>query len=157
MNKSQIENLIQFSWLFHNSHNNFITCDPSYIKEKWDKYIGVDPSGINKFHTNPKMLEWKEKWHVSDNTFNELKDILNFIVHINNKHFFIGGKWSAFNVIDKVWLTSDMILLFEELIGPVNTINKDFYNHMHPNLTKVLNTWKEQPMVLRDYKLAMLV
>jgi hypothetical protein len=120
MNKNQIDNLIRFSFAFHKSHNDFIDCDPSYIKEKWDKYIGFRPKPISYDKTlesilDPQVNQWRDKWHVNDHIYIEMKDIINFIIRANEKHFFIRS-------MDGVWMTSDLITLFEELVGSPDRI-----------------------------------
>lgn len=165
MYKNQIDNLIRFSFLFHKSHNNFITCDPSYIKEKWDKCIGFRPKPIDydknlEFLLDPSVIEWRQKWNVNDHTYIEMKDIINFIIRVNEKHFFIrpmfsNGELTPLSTL--VWTTSDLITLFEELVGYTERINKDLYNHLHPNLVKVLDTWLSETSIGRDYRLCLLV
>jgi hypothetical protein len=155
MNKNQIDNLIRFSFAFHKSHNDFIDCDPSYIKEKWDKYIGFRPKPISYDKTlesilDPQVNQWRDKWHVNDHIYIEMKDIINFIIRANEKHFFIRS-------MDGVWMTSDLITLFEELVGSPERINRELYNHLHTNLVRRLDTWKNEISIGRDYQLCLLV
>ena len=147
MNKNQIDNLIRFSIAFHKSHNNLITCDPSYIKEKWDKYIGFRPKPIDA--SNYEVTKWRERWSVNDNNYNEIKGIINFIIRINERHFY--------NYSEIIWTTSDLISLFEDLVGPVEKISKDLYNHLHPSIIKILDIWKDDTAIGRDYQLCLLV
>ena len=160
MNKNQIDNLIRFSFAFHKSHNDFIDCDPSYIKEKWDKYIGFRPKPIDydknlEFMLDPSVIQWREKWHVNDHIYIEMKDIINFIIRANEKHFFIRS--IGMPLSERIWLTSDLITLFEELVGSPERINKELYNHMHTNLVRKLDTWKNEISIGRDYQLCLLV
>jgi hypothetical protein len=166
MNKNQIDNLIRFSFAFHKSHNDFIDCDPSYIKEKWDKYIGFRPKPISYDKTlesmlDPKVNQWRDKWHVNDHIYIEMKDIINFIIRVNEKHFFIRGMMMADGTLkplsELVWMTSDLITLFEELVGSPERINKELYNHLHTNLVRKLDTWKNEISIGRDYQLCLLV
>lgn len=155
MNKNQIDNLIRFSVAFHISHNNLLTCDPSYIVEKWDKYIGIKPKKLEFIlygHNSYLVNEWRERWNVDDNNYNEIKGIIYFINKINEKHFFIRRNYS-----EKVWITSDLITLFEELVGPLEKINKNIYNHLHPNIVKIMDKWKDDTTIGRDYQLCLLV
>jgi hypothetical protein len=160
MNKNQIDNLIRFSFAFHKSHNDFIDCDPSYIKEKWDKYIGFRPKPIDydknlEFMLDPSVIQWREKWHVNDHIYIEMKDIINFIIRANEKHFFIRS--IGIPLSERIWLTSDLITLFEELVGSPERINKELYNHLHPNLIRVLDNWLREVAIGRDYQLCLLV
>jgi hypothetical protein len=160
MNKNQIDNLIRFCLAFHKSHNDFITCDPSYIKEKWDKYIGFRPKPIDydknlEFMLDPSVVQWREKWNVNDHVYIEMKDIINFIIRSNEKHFFIRS--IGIPLSERIWLTSDLITLFEELVGSPERINKELYNHLHPNLIRVLDNWLREVAIGRDYQLCLLV
>lgn len=166
MDKNQIDNLIRFCLAFHKSHNDFTTCDPSYIKEKWDKYIGFRPKPIDydknlEFMLDPSVVQWKEKWHVNDHIYIEMKDIINFIIRTNEKHFFIRPMMSMDGELTPlsplVWSTSDLITLFEELVGSPERINERLYNHLHPNLIKILDNWKRETSIGRDYQLCLLV
>ena len=147
MNKNQIDNLIRFSIAFHKSHNNLIMCDPSYIKEKWDKYIGFRPKPIDS--SKAEIIQWRERWDVDDDTYNEVKGIINFIIRINERHFY--------NYSEVIWYTSDLITLFEEVVGPVERINKDLYNHLHPSIIKIIDAWNDDVAIGRDYQLCLLV
>ena len=160
MNKNQIDNLIRFCLAFHKSHNDFITCDPSYIKEKWEKYIGFRPKPIDydknlEFMLDPSVVQWREKWNVNDHVYIEMKDIINFIIRSNEKHFFIRS--IGIPLSERIWLTSDLITLFEELVGSPERINKELYNHLHPNLIRVLDNWLREVAIGRDYQLCLLV
>ena len=167
IDKNQIDNLIRFCYTFHKSHNNFIMCDPSYIKEKWDRYIGFRPKPIDydknlEFMLDPSVIQWREKWNVNDHIYIEMKDIINFIIRVNEKHFTIRGMFiindgEFMPLSPLVWLPSDLLLLFEELVGSPERINKYLYNHLHPNLVKVLDTWKKETLIGRDYQLCLLV
>ena len=166
MDKNQIDNLIRFSFAFHKSHNDFINCDPSYIKEKWDKYIGFRPKPISYDKTlesmlDPQVNQWRDKWHVNDHTYIEMKDIINFIIRSNEKHFFVRPMMMQDGTLKPlsplVWMTSDLISLFEELVGSPERINKELYNHMHTNLVRKLDTWKNEISIGRDYQLCLLV
>jgi len=160
MDKNQIDNLIRFCLAFHKSHNDFITCDPSYIKEKWDKYIGFRPKPIDydknlEFMLDPSVVQWREKWNVNDHVYIEMKDIINFIIRSNEKHFFIRS--IGMPLSERIWLTSDLITLFEELVGSTERINKELYNHIHPNLIRMLDNWLREVAIGRDYQLCLLV
>ena len=40
--------------------------DPSYISEKWDKYIGVEPNKRELYPSNPQITKWLKIWKVSN-------------------------------------------------------------------------------------------
>jgi hypothetical protein len=170
MDKNQIDNLIRFSFAFHRSHNDFINCDPSYIKEKWDKYIGFRPKPIDydknlEFMLDPSVVQWRDKWHVNDHVYIEMKDIINFIIRANEKHFYVRPMMMPAGYIKPlspiapklVWIPSDLISLFEDLVGSPERINKELYNHLHTNLVWKLDTWKNEISIARDYQLCLLV
>lgn len=127
-------------------------CDPSYIMEKWDKYIGIKPKNLEFMlygQDSHEVTKWRERWNVDDNNYNEIKGIIGFIIRINEKHFYYYS--------EKFWITSDLITLFEELVGPVERINKDLYNHLHPSIIKIIDAWKDDTAIGRDYQLCLLV
>jgi hypothetical protein len=124
-------------------------CDPSYIKEKWDKYIGFDPKNIDLYIDSEEVIKWRERWNVDDSTYNKISSIIAFIVSVSEKHFYYYS--------ERFWMTSDLITLFEKLIGSAESINKDLYNHLHPSLIKIMDNWKDNTTVSRDYQLCLLV
>lgn len=129
-------------------------CDPSYIKEKWDKYIGFRPKPIDyeknlEFMLSREVIQWRERWNVNDHVYIEMKEIINFIIRISEKHFY--------SYSERPWITSDLITLFEELVGSVERINKELYNHLHPSIVKIIDAWKDDTAIGRDYQLCLLI
>ena len=60
MNKSQLNNLINFCFNFHSVMGvDPFYKSPDYILEKWNKYIGVKPIHNKSFVTNEDLLFWK--------------------------------------------------------------------------------------------------
>ena len=168
MIKTQAKNLVNFSILMHNCITNeptFLGYDPEYIMEKWDKYIGVKPTIENTLilnNINP-INKWIERWHVSDEQVESMRNILTFILKVNHKHFFIRGfdadENDPSNHIkpNSVWFLSDLIELFEEVVGPAEDINKELYNHLHPNVAEVITDWENSKLVRRDNNLTLLL
>ena len=137
-----------------------LDCDKDYLIEKWDKYIGFRPKPIDydknlEFMLDPSVVQWREKWNVNDHVYIEMKDIINFIIRSNEKHFFIRS--IGMPLSERIWLTSDLITLFEELVGSTERINKELYNHIHPNLIRMLDNWLREVAIGRDYQLCLLV
>ena len=144
---------------------NFLGNDPSYIMEKWNKYIGVKPTIENTLilnNINP-INKWIERWHVSDEQVESMRNILTFILKVNHKHFFIRGFEADENdpsnhiKPNSVWFLSDLIELFEEVVGPAEDINTELYNHLHPIVAEVITEWENSKLVRRDSNLTLLL
>lgn len=169
MIKTQAQNLVNFTILTHSMlDDGILGHDPSYIMEKWDKYIGVKPKesdiDFSKVEFDyPIIGLWVAKWRVKESELNRMKPILTLIVKVNQKHFFTRGFKADVNdpsnhiKPDSVWLLSDLVDLFEEVIGDSNDINKELYNNLHPNVVKVIDSWMKHKKVIRDYNLELLV
>lgn len=170
MNKNQAKNLVNFSILMHNclingsiKEANMLGNDPSYIMEKWNKYIGVKPISDIGFNKEVVIDQWIKRWHVSDEQVDNMKNILMFIVRVNHKHFFLRGFDADENDLsnhiktNSVWFLSDLIELFEEVVGPAEDINTELYNHLHPIVVKVITEWEDSKLVRRDNNLTLLL
>ena len=142
---------------------NFLGNDPEYIMEKWNKYIGVKPSSDITFNKEGVIGQWIKRWQVSDEQVDTMKNILTFIVRVNHKHFFIRGFEADENdpsnhiKPNSVWFLSDLIELFEEVVGPAEDINTELYNHLHPIVAKVITEWEDSKLVRRDNNLTLLL
>lgn len=142
---------------------NMLGNDPSYIMEKWNKYIGVKPISDIVFNKEVVIDQWIKRWHVSDEKVDNMKNILMFIIKVNNKHFFIRGFEADENdpsnhiKPNSVWFLSELVELFEDVIGPVDDINTELYNHLHPNVAKVITEWENSILVRRDSNLTLIL
>ena len=142
---------------------NMLGNDPSYIMEKWNKYIGVKPISDIVFNKEVVIDQWIKRWHVSDEQVDNMKNILMFIVRVNHKHFFLRGFDADENdpsnhiKTNSVWFLSDLIELFEEVVGPAEDINKELYNHLHPIVAEVITEWEESKLIRRDSNLTLLL
>jgi hypothetical protein len=102
---------------------SFLGNDPSYIMEKWDKYIDVKPSSDITFNKEGVIDQWIKRWHVSDEQVDNMKNILMFIIKVNKKHFFIRGFEADENdpsnhiKPNSVWFLSELVELFEKIIS----------------------------------------
>lgn len=168
MIKTQAKNLVNFSILMHNSlENGIMGYDPEYIMEKWNKYIGVTPiQNVNKDELaklKNSLFNWIKRCRVSDEQVYNMKNMLMFIIKVNNKHFYTRGFEADENdpsnhiKPNSVWFLSDLIELFEEVVGPAEDINKELYNHLHPNVAKVITDWENSKLVRRDNNLTLLL
>ena len=95
MNNAQLNNIIRFSFNFHQTMGNKIhEFDPVYILEKWTKYFGdTKPNTISEAtHTSLRnnLSKWIEKW--GEGSYTEMSKYLSIIHAINIKGF---RKYSA--------------------------------------------------------------
>lgn len=106
---NRLNNLIGFTINFYQLEITDIS--PDYIKEKWDKWIGCD-SDIKIDRENVKDIPiikiWIDRWKVSDEDFESLKNIMYFI-HLLQNRFSQG--------------LEILIETFEETIGETHLIN----------------------------------
>jgi hypothetical protein len=170
MEKSQLNNLIKFCFLFHiENDNNWKSLNKDYILEKWNNYIGVMPVKnpslsyknikdlYRNFLRNPdrvnnemfkqiknleNILYWAERWGIDK--YDDVKEIIYFIIKLNEKKL-------------KDSSISDFILIFEESIGSIKDINKVPYNNLHQLIRSYIDYWLEIPKNKRDYNLNILI
>ena len=148
MTKIQLDNLIQFCFLFHPSMDcNWKMQSPDYIKEKWNKYIGIDVRNFDddKSYLTYSNINWLKRWNVSNEDWIELKKVIRFIVSLSDKPIL---KYRD------VWKTSELIENFENQIGPVSEITQVPYNHIHPLIKKEIDRWIDDN--IREYNLSLL-
>lgn len=135
MNKNQIDNLVKFCFLVSNQKSVFVTHSPSYILEKWDRYIGCQIRNNYEIDDTPKILsDWIDRW--GKDNFEKIKDVLYFI------YFLEDVSWSITNIIE----------LFNRFFNS-EEINDSKTNGLHPLLSDYINSWLNQKEVNRDYKL----
>lgn len=166
--KTQLDNLIRFVLNNHiNMGQHLIDNDPSYIMEKWNKYIGVKPNSkrLPSYKTlkyilvsevmnseNIEVRNWIVKWNVNEETYNEIKEIIYFIIEINKKNF----RTVNYGMYNR-WIPSDIVTLFEESIGSFEDINKNYGGNLHAIIENFLINWLIDTQVRRDYNLCLLV
>jgi len=161
MTKGQLDNLIQFCFLFHPSCD----CDwtmqtPDYLKEKWNKYIGIDVTNYENityslmfdrsYFTN-NMTNWLKRWNVSNEDFSELKRVIRFITSLSEKPLLKAGRYKD------VWTLSEIIENFENQISPVSEITQTPYNHIHALIKQEMEKWLDTTQNTREYNLSLLV
>ena len=156
MEKSQLNNLIRFCFLFHKSMDMmWINQHPDYIKEKWNKYIGFKPNGLELYPQDDKTVTWLKKWNVSNEDWEELKEVVNFIRIVNTKSFVVSG--GNENRRFKQWSPSVLIEEFERLIGDKQKISNTEKHGLHPLVEKEIEYWLWQTDNKRDYNLNLLI
>lgn len=132
MTKTQLDNLICFSFLFKTI--NYQEQSPDYIKEKWDRYIGMAIPNT-KMHLD-NTIKWKNFWNTDDT----LLSIIDFL-QVNGAIAFVRDT------------PSDILERFGRVFDIESITNKP-YNGLHDVLKIALNTWIESN--LRDYNLCLL-
>ena len=148
MNKIQLDNLIHFCFLFHPSMDcNWKMQSPDYIKEKWNKYIGIDVRNYDddKSYLTYSNINWLKTWNVSNEDWIELKRIIRFIISLSDKPIL---KYRD------VWKPSELIENFENQIGPVSEITQVPYNRIHALIKIQIDRWIDDN--IRDYNLSLL-
>jgi hypothetical protein len=148
MTTSQINNLIEFSFLFHPQLDcNWTKQSPSYIKEKWNNYIGIDISHVDDVgFLTYKTSIWLKAWRVSDDDWNYLKRVIRYIESLSNKPILKVPNHD-------VWSLSELVDNFEIQIGPVSAISNIGYSNLHTILKTEVNKWLSITENNRDYKL----
>jgi hypothetical protein len=159
MTKEQLNNLIYFSFHFHETMDmKVLDCDKDYLIEKWDKYIGVKPKEVNityeyflenKTYFHLVIRRWFEKWDKNGESWDELSPIINFINEINLLD--PPGKFN--NMMTPEKLTT----LFDKHIGYLEEINKQEYNSLHSLINKQVVRWLNKPEINREYKLKLIL
>jgi hypothetical protein len=135
---------------------DLIDIDPTYIMEKWEKYIGVIPKSKDLSYysiifippsadkTNDSIArDWISKWRVDEKTYNEIKEILYFIILLNNKHL-------------RLCTPSDIIELFNDNIGDFYNIKNKSGGNLHTLVENRIKNWLSIKRIRRDYNLILL-
>ena len=154
MTKIQIDNLIQFCFLFHPSCDcDWTMQSPDYLKEKWNKYIGIDVTNyeFDKSYFTNNMINWLKRWNVSNEDFAELKRVIRFITSLSEKPLLKVGRYKD------VWTLSEIIENFENQIDTVSEITKTPYNHTHALIKQEIEKWLDSTQNSREYNLSLLV
>lgn len=117
-----------------------MTCDMTYIWEKYDKLIGFLPVPIKNeycdwwqivvledFEAMSLKALWMKKWNPKVNQLNANRErVLNFLCIINTMPLTLGN----------------MLNTFREYIGPIESINKYEYSHIHELVKKFIEEYK---------------
>lgn len=163
MNNAQLNNIIRFSFNFHQSMGNKIhEFDPGYILEKWTKYFGeVKPNTISDtthIYIKSHFSKWIENW--GEGSYTEMSKYLSIIYQINTKGFI---KYDAINYLSLItntnplkfnreniiyWLPSELISLFERSTkGDISNIE---YRGLHSIIEREIEDWFKQDIVKKD-------
>ena len=144
MNKelNKLINLLRFTLLFRNDLYNQ---SPDYIIEKYDHFIGFQPTVEYRFYTPDNMatffLKYNKRWKVNDTKTIMILRYLYTLSFSDNENIF-----------------QLMVKKFEEYIGELEHISSEPKRGLHTNLESVVsiitsNKLKELTPILRDLKL----
>ncbi len=154
MTKTQLDNLIQFCFLFHPSFD----CDwrkqsPDYLKEKWNKYIGIDVKhdDFDKSYFTSDTNSWLKTWRVSNEDWIELKRVIRFIMSLSEKPMLSAGRYK------NIWTLSKIIENFENQIAPMEQIIDVSYNNTHAVIGVEIEKWLSITQNSREYQLSTLI
>jgi len=157
MTKEQLNNIINFSFHFHQTMDmKVLDCDRDYLMEKWDKYFGVNPKEVNityeyflenKTYFHLVIRRWFEKWDKEGKYWNEVLPIINFINEIN-----LLDPSGRFN---SIMTPDDLISLFKKHIGDIEEINKQEYNSLHKLINSKVENWLNK--LKREYNLTLIL
>ncbi len=184
MTKSQLDNLIDFCFNFHETMGvNMDGCSADYILEKWHKYIGVDPyknDSLNIDILNEDMIDVRKAKSsifasnlmrslpcgIGREDVRRMEALLEWSNKWGNYHevkeilYFItivNSKGFTTDPDEICWLPSQLVELFTEWIGNPKKINFQSYRHLHSNVEREIKEWLELTNINRDYKLSLLV
>ena len=165
MTKEQLDNLIYFTFHFHQTMDiKGFECDRDYLIEKWNKYIGVKPKSVNLsfeffsenmiyFHLN--IRRWFTKWDKKGEHWNEILPVINFINEINLLDP-VGRRYHLHEQqFTKQMTPEDLVMLFNKHIGDEKEINKKEYNSLHQLIRNKVTNWKTK--LQREYNLMLVL
>ncbi len=147
MNNAQVNNIIRFSFHFHESMGNKLhEYDPGYILEKWTKYFGdAKPNPISETkhaYLRNYFSKWIDKW--GEGSYTVMSKYLNIINSINIKGF---RKYDA-AYIQGDWLPSELVSIFESsTTGEMSNIE---YRGLHSVVETELEYWLKCENVKKD-------
>ena len=144
---NQIVNLIKFNVNFSKfvDHCDLLKQSPDYILEKYNHWIGFEPTVEHKLYTPDDMTDFFHKyckiWKLNTESYHKLKNILMYLYSTQNL--------SIITISEK----------FEEYIGPMSVIS-DTPNKtgLHHRTNKFIGTVLEKnknnvKVVLRNMKI----
>lgn len=143
---NKIINLLRFTFLFK---DNLYNQSPDYIIEKYDHFIGFEPTAKYRIYTPDHMatffLKYYKRWKVDDS-----KKIDTILKYLLSSQLSFGSP--------RINLWETMIKSFEEYIGGLESISSEPKRGLHTNLENIVNSiignnLKGLTPILRDLKL----
>ena len=155
MEKSQLDNLINFAFIFHiQCDSKWMNHDVAYFLDKWQKIIGTKSTKNVFIPECENIKNWTETWRVTDSEYNEVKQILSFIRQLNSRP--INNILETDNHLpNNNWRPDDLVKLYKNNIGDPNLISKDYYGHIHESIKRAIKVYKNK--YLREYNLTLLL
>jgi hypothetical protein len=147
MNNAQLNNIIRFSFHFHESMGNKLhEYDPGYILEKWTKYFGeLNPNPISDtthVYLRNYLSKWIDKW--GEGSYTVMSKYLSIIHSINTKGF---RKYDA-DYIQRDWLPSELVSIFERsTTGEMSNVE---YRGLHSVVEIEVEYWLAGERVKND-------
>jgi hypothetical protein len=147
MNNAQLNNIIRFSFHFHESMGNKLhEYDPGYILEKWTKYFGeLNPNPISDtthVYLRNYLSKWIDKW--GEGSYTVMSKYLSIIHSINTKGF---RKYDA-DYIQRDWLPSELVSIFERsTTGEMSNVE---YRGLHSVVEIEVEYWLAGERVKKD-------
>jgi len=143
---NKIINLLRFTFLFK---HNLYSQSPDYIIEKYDHFIGFEPTAKYIIYTPDHMatffLKYYKRWKVDDS-----KKIDTILKYLLSSQLSFGSP--------RINLWETMVKSFEEYIGELESISSEPKRGLHTNLENIVNSiisnnLKDLTPILRDLKL----
>lgn len=143
---NKIVNLLRFTILFK---DNLYNHSPDYIIEKYDHFIGFEPTVVYRIYTPDHMstffLKYYKRWKVDDS-----KKIDTILKYLLSSQLSFGSP--------RINLWETMLKNFEEYIGELESISSEPKRGLHTNLEGIVemiinNNLKYLTPILRDLKL----
>jgi len=165
MRSAQLDNLIQFCFLFHPSCDcDWTMQSPDYLKEKWNKYIGIGVKHhyLEKSYFTHDTINWLKRWNVSDEDWIELKRVIRFITSLSEKPLLKAGSpilqaSLLISAYKDVWTLSEIVENFENQIAPISDITQTPYTLTHALIKLEIEKWLDDVQNKREYQLCTLI
>lgn len=139
---NKIVNLLRFTILFK---DNLYNQSPDYIIEKYDHFIGFEPTVVYRIYTPDLMtnffLKYYKRWKVDDSITEKINMILKYLLCSQ-------PSIRLLNIVKS----------FEEYIGELESISSEPKRGLHTNLENIVNSiisnnLKDLTPILRELKL----
>jgi hypothetical protein len=167
------DNILLFAFLFSSVESTTYLMNSSldYIWEKYESIIGFDPIVLDDesedwfqsvalrplpkssdFDSDLNSLRlkiiWFKKWFPDGRKIEPKKErVINYICRLLPTEFELPHPDLILGINKEsqpMKSPSEIFSLFEECIGKIDNVNSSKYRHIHPNLMKVISSYKEE-------------